>query len=563
MNDIAFKVIIKNDGIDDVIFKTIMLKGEKGDIGASYDDTEIRHEIDVLDTRIDNIIALPDGSTTADAELVDIRIGADGKTYSSAGDAVRGQYNNLFNDMSVTDDNFYSKTTYKSDALTANGRWVDSSDQLFATLYTDSAFSHIEIDVEAGDKIIISTLNPNSVANFYLVNVNIYTNHNRIITKNTSNNNPISDVVVDVPYDTKANKLFVNCLTQYANTYFEITHYKTTEKTRILTNNADFTKYNKPYIKNGAVCCNKVNDNRTAYYAGVDCGYCAKPEKITSKFRFERKTSTSGSVALIFNPNGVLKVSDITKKSLHFVISNTSYVINLFTNGNDDGPLKTKTFDYPIPLNEQEITVVLEITSETTMSIDIQYELENGTAIHIQDTATLGSGSLYSYAGRYVTFEHYCNGNIDNYSMPEFTYFKVEGKGFIAIEDDFKRENGILNVTPRGIPYVLLTNETLEPEYLTQAEPYFKSLTMAANCELIAGGYVKNGHLITVQAQIRATSNSYMTIYIPKPAVNLVVEGRNADGSVVLGYSNNVNLVFSGTTANKVYSLLFSYISYE
>ena len=43
MSDIAFSVIINNDGIDDIIFKTIMLKGEKGDKGdaggAQIDDS--------------------------------------------------------------------------------------------------------------------------------------------------------------------------------------------------------------------------------------------------------------------------------------------------------------------------------------------------------------------------------------------------------------------------------------------------------------------------------------------------------------------------------------------
>ena len=60
-------------------------------------------EIAVERARINTFTALEDGSTTGDAELQDIRVGADGTVYESAGASVRGQINQI-NDVVFYDE---------------------------------------------------------------------------------------------------------------------------------------------------------------------------------------------------------------------------------------------------------------------------------------------------------------------------------------------------------------------------------------------------------------------------------------------------------------------------
>lgn len=96
--------------------------------------------VDALSSRIDAIVALPDGSTTADAELVDIRTGYNGDEYSSAGDAVRGQVSDLHEEVSevkttVNSKNMFNLATITDDTYMYIDGTTTTNNQRFVTDY--------------------------------------------------------------------------------------------------------------------------------------------------------------------------------------------------------------------------------------------------------------------------------------------------------------------------------------------------------------------------------------------------------------------------------------------
>ena len=87
---------------------------------------ERQAEIAVERARIDNLSTLTEGSTTADAELLDIRVKADGTTATSAGNAVREQFSELKGDLEDVNSKIdYNKTamSYGYNSFVDVGEW--------------------------------------------------------------------------------------------------------------------------------------------------------------------------------------------------------------------------------------------------------------------------------------------------------------------------------------------------------------------------------------------------------------------------------------------------------
>ena len=96
-------------------------------------------ELDIERKRIDRFTSLPEGSTTGDAELIDGRVGADGKTYENIGTAIREQFKNV---NKTTDDLLKSYTPIIEEVdISIIENWIQAD----GTISSYNNYKHVEI----------------------------------------------------------------------------------------------------------------------------------------------------------------------------------------------------------------------------------------------------------------------------------------------------------------------------------------------------------------------------------------------------------------------------------
>lgn len=126
------------------------------------EQTNLANEQTTLSNRMDTFTSLPEGSTTGDAELKDIRVGANGITYNNAGDAVRGQYSQLNEDLDNLADEYIKKSINIFNTKSYAGAIVNG---VFSESYSDwQTTEYIEIEGDTqyllsvdGEPLIAST----------------------------------------------------------------------------------------------------------------------------------------------------------------------------------------------------------------------------------------------------------------------------------------------------------------------------------------------------------------------------------------------------------------------
>ena len=167
-------------------------------------DKQIGTHLDNLNERVDNVLGLPHGSTTGDAELADIRIGKGGVNFPNAGEAVRKQLEQL--DTMHNNNSIYNMKEVSNHL----GRPVFQK-TISAMVSNDSPWQYVSVPVEleTGNYIIVINghnipeggyiavkQTPESILYSPQINAELATSFNNVVQIHRDNTESINRVIL-------------------------------------------------------------------------------------------------------------------------------------------------------------------------------------------------------------------------------------------------------------------------------------------------------------------------------------------------------------------------------
>lgn len=127
--------------------------GKIAEIESSVAQKAAQTDLNLQTSRIDSLTTLQQGSTTGDAELIDARLGSDGKTYSNLGTSIRTQLTDISTKIGTI------KTTLTSMNATANQVDGDMNGTVGSTITfgTQTYWKRTYLSVTAGEQYNVTT----------------------------------------------------------------------------------------------------------------------------------------------------------------------------------------------------------------------------------------------------------------------------------------------------------------------------------------------------------------------------------------------------------------------